>query len=146
MSIFFAKNGDKGSSLNPPFLHLFFLLSLFIIWPKEEKSLNIILLIGRLVSDVEIRETANGKVATITLAVNRDFKNSDGVYETDFIPVTLWEGFADYAKSIAKKGTLVSLKGRIAVYKRQRDDQMTYVTEIVGEKMMVIAQPQKKED
>lgn len=54
--------------------------------------MNIVLLMGRLTQDVEVKEYPTGNVARITLAVRREFKNSDGVYDTDFIPVTLWEG------------------------------------------------------
>ena len=52
--------------------------------------LNQIILIGRLVDNPLLEETENGKnTATIMLAVPRAFKNDNGEYETDFIPVSL---------------------------------------------------------
>ena len=57
--------------------------------------LNQIVLVGRITSDLEINEVENKKVATITLAVPRSFKNINGEYETDFVPVTLWNGIAE---------------------------------------------------
>ena len=56
---------------------------------------NLVYLIGRLVSDPELKTTENNKeYTTITLAVQRNFKNQDGIYETDFIKCSLWNGIA----------------------------------------------------
>ena len=52
--------------------------------------LNRIILVGRLVDKPLLEETENGKnIATIMLAVPRAFKNDNGEYETDFIPVSI---------------------------------------------------------
>lgn len=76
--------------------------------------LNQIVLVGRLVEDLEIKENENGKkVAYITLAVPRAFKNVDGVYETDFIECILWQGIAQSTSEYCKKGDLIGVKGRI---------------------------------
>lgn len=49
------------------------------------EMLNQTVLVGRLVSDPELRETENGnKVTNVTLAVPRSFKNINGEYDTDF--------------------------------------------------------------
>ena len=48
--------------------------------------MNQIVLVGRITKDPEINEAENGKkVTSITLAVQRPFKNIDGLYEADFI-------------------------------------------------------------
>ena len=48
--------------------------------------LNQIVLVGRLTRDITVNKADSGiKVATMTLAVPRSFKNADGVYDTDFI-------------------------------------------------------------
>ena len=47
--------------------------------------LNQSILVGRLVTDPELRETEKGnKVTNIILAVNRSYKNINGEYDTDF--------------------------------------------------------------
>ena len=101
--------------------------------------MNIVLLMGRLVQDVEIIEHPNAKYAKITLAVRREFKNSDGNYETDFLPVTLWEGLASTCSEYCKKGTLVSIKCRLQ-YNRWEDSEGKnhYDVEIIGEKMSLV--------
>lgn len=76
--------------------------------------LNQLVLVGRLVSDPEINETENGKVADIVLAVPRSYKNKEGVYDTDFIPVRLYTGIAEKTTEYCKKGDLVGVKGRVA--------------------------------
>lgn len=76
--------------------------------------LNQIVMVGRLVSDPQINETENGrKVCNITLAVSRSFKNKEGIYETDFIPVRLFTGIAETTTEYCKKGDLVGVKGRV---------------------------------
>ena len=54
--------------------------------------MNKIILMGRLVRDPELKHTENGdKTYTkFTIAVQRNFKLSDGSREADFIPVRVW--------------------------------------------------------
>ena len=53
--------------------------------------INKAILIGRLTKDPEVRETGGGqKVASFTVAVDRNFKNANGEKEADFIPVVAW--------------------------------------------------------
>lgn len=68
--------------------------------------LNQAVLVGRIVQTPELKETENGKkLARMTLAVPRSFKNSNGEYETDFISCVMWKGVAEttifrYCKSL----------------------------------------------
>lgn len=73
--------------------------------------LNQIVLVGRLVQDPEIKELE--KVGYITLAVSRSYKNANGEYDTDLIPVTLFKGIAENTKAYCKKGDMVGVRGRI---------------------------------
>jgi single-strand DNA-binding protein len=49
----------------------------------------------------------------ITVSTTRNFKNADGVYESDFIEIKLSEIIMKKTKEYCKKGDLVSIKGRI---------------------------------
>lgn len=99
--------------------------------------LNQIVLVGRLVSNPQINETENGKkVCNITLAVPRSFKNIDGEYETDFIPIVLFGNISDSACEYCKKGDLIGVKGRI----QTREDKI----ELIAEKVTFLST--KKED
>ena len=55
--------------------------------------LNQVVLVGRLVKDIDILNTKEGKA----------FKNSEGEYETDFVRCTLWDKLATNAKEFCGK-------------------------------------------
>lgn len=97
---------------------------------------NLVYLIGRLVNDPELKKSENSKdYTTITLAVQRSFKNVDGIYETDFIKCTLWNGIAQNTTEYCKKGDLVGIRGRIQVRSYQEEEETKYITEIIVEKI-----------
>ena len=101
--------------------------------------LNQTVLVGRLVQDPEIKELENDKkVCNITLAVTRSYKNADGIYETGFIPITLWQGIAENVKEYCKKGDLVGVRGRL----QAREDKV----EVVGEKVAFLSSKAKEEE
>ena len=84
--------------------------------------MNNVVLVGRIVKDLEIEENESKKVTTVTIAVNRPFKNADGEYETDFIPCRLWDSIATNTCEYCKKGDVIGVKGKI-----QSDDSGAYV-------------------
>ena len=77
--------------------------------------MNQTILLGRLVSDPELKILENGmKVTTITIAVKRPFKSGESnEYETDFLKCTLWSGIAEATVSYCKKGYTVGIKARL---------------------------------
>ena len=105
--------------------------------------LNQTVLVGRLVQDPEIKELENGmKKSYITLAVPRSFKNVDGIYETDFIPVRLYKGIAENAVDYCKKGDLWGVKGRVQT--KQEEDKT--IIEIVAEKVTFLSSRKETEE
>ena len=79
--------------------------------------LNQVILVGRLVSDPEIREVEGKQVSYITLAVQRSYKNSEGNYDVDFIDCSLWNSIAQNTTEYCKKGDLLGIKGRLETIK-----------------------------
>lgn len=76
--------------------------------------LNQVVLVGRLVRDVEVRTLENNKkYSFVTLAIPRSFKNHNGVYETDFIDCVLWNNTASNTAEYCKKGDIIGIRGRI---------------------------------
>ena len=102
--------------------------------------LNNVVLVGRIASGLEINEAENNrKVATMTLAIPRNYKNPDGTYDTDFIPCTLWNGIAENTAVYCKQGDLVGVKGRL----QNKEGKI----EIVAEKLTFLSsKPKEKED
>lgn len=105
--------------------------------------LNQIVVVGRLVSDLEIKETENGtKVCNITLAVPRSWKNANGEYDTDFVNCVLWKTVAESTKEYCMKGDLVGVKGRIQT--RKENDKN--IMEVVAEKVTFLSSRKETEE
>ena len=95
--------------------------------------INRVVLVGRLTRDPELRYTANGAaVASFTVAVNRQFTNSQGEREADFINCVIWRKAAENFANFTNKGSLVGIDGRLQTrnYENQQG-QRVYVTEVV---------------
>ena len=76
--------------------------------------LNQIVLVGRLVGEPNLEKEESGKsVSRIRLAVPRSYKNENGEYDTDFLPIILWNGVAQNTTEYCHKGDLIGIKGRV---------------------------------
>jgi len=107
---------------------------------------NLVYLIGRLVRDPELKKSENSKNYTsITLAVQRSFKNVDGIYESDFIKCILWNGIAQNIVEYCKKGDLVGVKGRIQVRTYEENNETKYITEIIVDKVSFLSSKRQEE-
>lgn len=103
--------------------------------------MNKAVLIGRLTKDPEVRTTASGiKTASFTLAVDRNFKNSDGEREADFIPIVTWRGAADLTEKYLTKGKQVAVSGRIQTRNYEdKDGNRRFVTEVVADELQFLS-------
>ncbi|XUA31866.1 single-stranded DNA-binding protein (plasmid) [Enterococcus faecium] len=102
--------------------------------------INNVTLVGRLTKDPDLRYTASGTaVATFTLAVNRNFANQNGNREADFINCVIWRKPAETMATLAKKGGLIGVVGRIQTrtYDNQQG-QRVYVTEVVADNFQLL--------
>ena len=91
---------------------------------------------GRLVADPELRTTPTGTpVATIRLAVDRDFKNKQtGERETDFISVVAWRQTAEFISRYFAKGRMAVVEGRLQIRPyTDRDGNKRTAAEVVAE-------------
>lgn len=78
--------------------------------------MNSIQLIGRLTSDVELKQTQSGlSVCTFTVAVDRP-KVKD---TTDFIPCVAWRQTAEFVSKYFSKGNKIALNGVLTSRKYQ---------------------------
>ena len=69
---------------------------------------NTVVLVGRLVKNIELRFTQNGKAVTdFTLAVARDKDN------TDFIRVQSWGKSAEAMANYTQKGDMIGVRGSL---------------------------------
>ena len=109
---------------------------------------NLVYLIGRLTVDPEINRLENEKqVLTINLAVQRGYKNPDGIYEADFIRCVLWDGIAERTSQFCKKGDLVGVRGQIRTSSYvNANNEKKHKTEILVEKITFLASKSGKSD
>ena len=107
--------------------------------------LNTVMLVGRLTQDPEIRVTeSNKEVVRICVAVNRSFKNPDGIYETDFIDCTLCEGLAKNLSEYCHKGDTIGIRGRIQTNYYEKDEQKIKRLEIIAERVTFLSSSKNK--
>lgn len=107
--------------------------------------MNNVMFVGRLVANPELKESENQRNYTqITLAIPRTFKNSDGVYETDFVPCILWQDIAKNTAEYCKKGDLLGVKGRMqtTTYK-DKDGNSNVKLEVIADRVTFLASKEK---
>lgn len=78
--------------------------------------LNKIIVMGRCAADPEMRMTPSGvPVTSVTLAVDRDFKDKNGNKETDWIEVVAWRETAKFLADYFSKGSMAVVSGRLQI-------------------------------
>ncbi|MFQ3548767.1 MAG: single-stranded DNA-binding protein [Armatimonadota bacterium] len=99
---------------------------------------NLVVLIGRLVADPELKYTPSGvAVCTFRIAVNRRFKNENGENETDYIDIVAWRQSAEFVANYLSKGRLVHIQGRLQTRSWvQQDGQKRNKTEVVADQVL----------
>lgn len=96
--------------------------------------MNKVILVGNLTRDPELTETPSGvAVCRFSIAVSRDYANSEGTRETDFFNITVWRGRAEVCGKYLKKGNKVAIVGSIQTRSYEdKDGIKRNVTDIVA--------------
>ena len=107
-------------------------------------TLNKVMLIGNLTRDPELRYTPSGlPVATLRLAVNRNFTNQQGEIETDFFNVVVWRNQAEKCAEYLSKGRQVAVTGRLQSRSWEGNDgQKRSAVEVVADRVVFLADGQ----
>ena len=118
--------------------------------------MNNVILIGRLIKDVELRYTqsSNATYARFTIAVDRGMSKdkkqeaeANGQQTADFINIVVWGKQAENCQRYLQKGRNVAIQGRLqsGSYTAQ-DGSKRYTTEVWAERVQFIDWGEKKED
>lgn len=118
--------------------------------------MNNVILIGRLIKDVELRYTqsSNATYARFTIAVDRGMSKdkkqeaeANGQPTADFINIVVWGKQAENCQRYLQKGRNVAIQGRLqsGSYTAQ-DGTRKFVTEVWAERVQFIEWGEKKED
>lgn len=103
--------------------------------------MNNVVLVGRLAADPILEEFEENKKRTVVdLAVPRNFKNSEGMYEADFIRCILWNGIALNTSKYCKCGDAVAIRGRIQTRSYETEEkEKKYITEVIAQSINFVA-------
>ena len=101
------------------------------IYKKGVIFINLIILIGRLCRDPEMRSGNGNTVARYTLAVDRRFKR-DGDPDADFFNCTVFGKGAEFAEKFLRQGTKIAITGRIQSDNyTNKDGQKVYSWQVI---------------
>lgn len=103
--------------------------------------LNQIVLVGNINEMPITREVGSRTLTSIQIKCQRSFANSNGVYENDLIPVTIWKSTAEIAIEKLNIGDIISVRGRLQSRLLETKEGKPFTAlEVVGEKISYIAE------
>lgn len=109
--------------------------------------LNQVVLVGRLTRKVTINKSDSGrKVATISLAIPRSFKNIEGTYDTDFINCVAFDNIAANTCEYCNKGDIIGVKGRLQSRIVEDGDEKEYLMDVICEKVTFLSSKPKDDE
>lgn len=98
--------------------------------------MNQLILVGRLTKDPVLKRQDGKSSCFITVAVKRQFKNSDGIYESDFISCTVWNVIAEKVCEFCRKGDVISVKARVQNNNYvDKDENKVYSYEFIADQV-----------
>ncbi|MCY6484536.1 single-stranded DNA-binding protein [Clostridium aestuarii] len=111
--------------------------------------MNKVMFIGRITKDIELKHIKeNDKYVTnFTLAVERPFKNEKGERITDFIPIVAWERNAEKLSKFTKKGSLMSVIGRLQIISYEgKDGIKRYISQVIAQEIQFLDRAKNKKE
>ena len=107
--------------------------------------MNNILIVGNIVRDNTTRYTSDGKaIVNNSIAVQRNYKNEKGEYDSDFFAIVAYRGTAEYIDKYISKGDRVAIQGKLRNNNYEKDGQKFYSNEIVIEEIKLCSKATQK--
>lgn len=107
-----------------------------MIWAQlGGECMNRVGLVGRITKDPSCRVVSATKMCTsFVLAVNRNFKNSQGKVDADFIMCVAWGKLAERIEKYCGKGSLIGIDGKLQTRSyTNKDNVKVYTMEVIVE-------------
>lgn len=110
--------------------------------------MNRIILTGNVTKDPTPYTSQEGITRSeFTLAVQRTYKNAQGVREADFIRVTAFRQTADFCNQYFKKGDKVGVEGALRIHSYDaQDGSKRYVTTVVADRVEIEHKAERKDE
>ena len=112
-------------------------------------SVNMVVLIGRLTKDPELRKTSAGaSYCRFTVACDRPKKKDTQDDSADFIGCVAWRKSAEFLSDYCHKGNLVNVIGSIQTGSyTDREGRKVYTTDILADRVQILeSAPKAKSD
>ena len=102
--------------------------------------INTFIFEGKLKEISEIKETEKGiKYCHVILAIERNYRNSEGHYDIDFVEVELWRGIAEICAENSKIDDYISIQGRIQSTQLKTNEGKPFIAyKFIAEKVSFI--------
>lgn len=95
--------------------------------------LNTVVIMGRLTTAPELRQTPQGiSVTRFTVAVDRSYQKTGTERQTDFIDVVCWRNTAEFVSRYFQKGSMIAVVGSIQTGSYEKDGIRRKTFEIVA--------------
>lgn len=107
---------------------------------------NVVVLIGRIGKDLELKKTPSGKsFINFSLAVNK-FSKGEGK-DVDWINCQAWNQTAEFMNMYCNKGDRVAVDGRIQTRNYENNQgQRVYITEVIADRIELLHKSIKQEN
>lgn len=109
--------------------------------------INSVVLTGYVGTDLTIKTFGNQKLARINLAVNEYLKNKTGetIKRTNWFTISCWNNHADLAEQEIKKGSRITIVGKLQTGSYEAKDGTTkYTTDIYVNELNVLKSADKE--
>ena len=99
--------------------------------------LNKIIIMGRLVADPELRQTAsNVSNVKFTVAVDRNYTPQGQEKQTDFISVVAWRQTAEFINKYFSKGSMIIVEGNLQTGSyTDKNNVKHYTTDVIADQV-----------
>ena len=108
-------------------------------------DVNVVVLVGRLTRDCNLRYTGNGSAfVSFTIAVNRSKRSADGKWddEASFIDCVYFGNNSQSISQYLQKGRQVAVQGELRQNRWESDGQQRSRVEIFVNSLVLLSQPQ----
>jgi single-strand DNA-binding protein len=107
-------------------------------------DINVVVLVGRLTRDCEVKSTAQGtSVCRFSIAVNRRKRTGDKWEdEVSYIDVVLWGKSAETLSSYLTKGRQVSVQGELRQNRWEQNGQKLSKIEVIANSVQLLSSSQ----
>jgi len=113
--------------------------------PEDDmaKSVNKVILVGKVGQDPEVRYTASGiPVAKVSLATNERFKDRNELWQdkTEWHTVVAWQRLAEIVGEYVRKGSKLYVEGKLqtSTWGDRQNGEKKYRTEIVARDIVLL--------